>query len=205
MLIKGPRPVRRRNELIAGLTLEGESNVFAWVAWVLIAGIGALLLWMDKSVTRPKLQEHTVVLHRTPYELNAGRNNLFVLPVANGRFDLKASDAAWKAAKQEGKIKLLAAGDTLQVYADEENSSRIKNIGRFNYAFVKLVYRHGEGIISEQAYNRATSSSGQTGWWLLALALALVPYFFVQNPKLPAKWVMAAFVIAFIIWVILKA
>jgi hypothetical protein len=86
------------------------------------------------------------------------------------------------------------------VDAENEILLQKKNGGRR----VKITLLHGNGqpLISEEAYNSALGNNSRAGWWVIAMALSMVPYFFIANPRIHPGWVLTLLITGMIAWLL---
>jgi hypothetical protein len=70
-------------------------------------------------------------------------------------------------------------------------------------AEIVLISKNGTPIISADAYNKVLGVSSSVGWWILALAASMIPYFFISQPKISPVYTFLLVLAAIIVWFVL--
>jgi hypothetical protein len=205
-MLKPPphRHSRHRNVWMEGLSTAGLSTNFEKVAVGILFLVGLVLVLNSRKMKATDLVQHSFVLLNAPYQAGseARRQALIILPIAEGGKLLLVESFALKAANQPLLLSSLKKGDRIDVWVDAENEILLqkKNGGRR----VKITLLHGNGqpLISEEAYNSALGNNSRAGWWVIAMALSMVPYFFIANPRIHPGWVLTLLITGMIAWLL---
>jgi hypothetical protein len=141
-----------------------------------------------------------------PYQpgLEGNRQPFLILPVKEGKKLLIIESFALKAGGMESLLHAIQANDELTVWMDAKNDSMLRESGGGMRPVVALLQKGGTALISESAYNRELQRNSMIGWWVIAMALSMVPYFFIQSPRIQPAWVFLSVLAAMIFWLLLQ-
>lgn len=129
---------------------------------------------------------------------------MLILPVKEGKKLLIIETFALKAGGLETLKQSIGANDELTVWMDAKNDSLLRESGGGMRPIVTLLQKGSTELIGENAYNRELQSNSIIGWWVIALALSMVPYFFIRSPRIHPAWVFMAILAAMTVWLLVR-
>lgn len=204
------QPVHRhssaRNVWMEGLNFEGFSGNFGKIAVGILLLVGIVLVSSGKKVAKGNLRSAVVHALNKPYQpgLDGNKQPFLILPVKEGKKLLIIETFALKAGGMESLQQSIQANDELTVWMNAKNDSMLRESGGGMRPEVTLLEKGAIVLISEPAYNRELQRNSNIGWWVIALALSMVPYFFIQSPRVQPAWVFLGVLAAMIVWLVLQ-
>jgi hypothetical protein len=200
------RHSRNRNVWMEGLNFEGLSGNFGKIAVGILLLVGIILASSGKRIDKSDLRSAVVHAMNKPYQPGLANNKklYLILPVKEGKKILIIESFALKAGGMENLKTSIQANDELTVWMDQKNDSLLRESGGGMRPVVTLLQKGPEFLISEDAYNRELRSNSMIGWWVIAMALSMVPYFFIQSPRIPPAWVFLGVLTAMIVWLLVQ-
>jgi hypothetical protein len=189
-----------------GLNFEGFSGTFGKIAVGILILVGILLVSRGKRIDKGDLRSAVVHAMSKPYQpgLENNKQLYLILPVKEGKKTLIIESFALDAGGMENLKTTIEANDELTVWMDPKNDSLLREGGGGMRPKVTLLQKGPEFLISEDAYNRELVSNSMIGWWVIAMALSMVPYFFIQSPRIPPVWVFLGVLAAMIVWLLIQ-
>ncbi|MCU0394640.1 MAG: hypothetical protein MUF29_01925 [Chitinophagaceae bacterium] len=200
------RHSRVRNPWMEGLSLEGVSGNFGKIAVIFLLLVGLVLAASRRSIRQSDLRAHTVHALNKPYQ--PGRDGrvrtMLILPIQEGRKMLLIENFALKAGGLQTLQEAIKPGDELVVLVQPKSDSMLLDRDGGMRVPITLLYKGQQALISEAAYNTQLARNSTIGWWVIALALSMVPYFFIANPRIHPAWVFTGVLAAMVLWLILS-
>jgi hypothetical protein len=187
-----------------GLNISGLSSNFGKISVFILLAVGLLLVLSTHSVSKSSLKMATVKVLNNPYQpgYENKKQEMILVPIEQDKKILVIEDFALKAGGMDHLLKNIRKDDVLTIWLDDQNAALLQEKDGGNRVKVSMLSKGNESLVSEQQYNKALGNNGQMGWWVLALGLSMVPYFFISNPRINPGWVFMAILAAMIAWLI---
>lgn len=204
------QPFRRhtnsRSNMMEGLMLQGLNSTMGKVAVGMLLLLGSWLLVGKKQLDANKLTKVEATVKSKPYQPgmdSSVQKNLVLIPVEENSKLLVVENFALKAIGADSLIRSLQTGDKITVWLDDVNAGHFANRGGGGRVQISLLSKTNTYIIDDAGYNRALGNNGQMGWWVIALGLSMVPYYFISRPRIHPGWVFTIIVAAMLTWLVL--
>lgn len=204
------QPVHRhssaRNVWMEGLNFEGFSGNFGKIAVGILFLVGIILVGTGKKISKDNLRSAVIHASNKPYQpgLEGNKQPLLILPVKEGKKLLVIENFALKAGGLENLQQSIEPNDELTVWMDAKNDSLLRESDGGMRPAVTLLQKGNTELIAETAYNRELGRNSHIGWWVIVMALSMVPYFFIQSPRIQPAWVFLGLLAAMIVWLLLQ-
>ena len=203
------QPFRRhtnsRSNMMEGLILQGLTSTMGKVAVGMLLLLGAWLVIGKKQLDVNTLTKVQATVKSKPYQPgmdSSVQKNLVLIPVEENSKLLVAENFALKAVGADSIQRSLQPGDKIEVWLDEVNAGHFANRGGGGRVQISLLSKGNTNLIDEAGYNRELGNNGQMGWWVIALGLSMIPYYFISRPRIHPGWVFTIIVAAMLGWLI---
>jgi hypothetical protein len=191
--------------MMEGLVLQGMNSAFGKIAVGMLFLLGIYLVANKRLLVMEDLTRFTVHVLNNPYQpgLGTDKKELIIIPVAEGKKSLMVQYQALAAVSKEAIVENIRKGDTLEVWMNEKNAALFSSAGSGGMAEIVLIEKNGSSIISAEAYNKVLGMSSSVGWWILALAASMLPYFFIPKPRVSPVYTFLLVLAAIVTWFVL--
>lgn len=203
------QPFRRhtnsRSNMMEGLILHGLNSTMGKIAVGMLLLLGAWLVLAKKQLDANALMKVQATVKSKPYQPGMDsslQKNLVLIPVEEKSKLLVVEHFALKAIGADSIMSSLQPGDQITVWLDEVNAGHFANRSGGGRVQLSLLSKGNTAIIDEAGYNRAIGNNGQMGWWVIALGLSMIPYYFISRPRIHPGWVFTVIVAAMLAWLI---
>lgn len=185
-----------------GLVLQGMNSAFGKIAVVLLLLLGIYLVATKRKLDLGQLQKFSVHVLNNPYQPGMGehKKDMILIPVVEGKKLLIVQYQALAATSGKTIIEKIHTGDSIDVWMDNKNAELFQSRGNGGMSEIVLLSRSGTPIISEASYNKVLGTGGTVGWGLLLLSASMIPYFFINNPKISPLYTFLLVLAALIAW-----
>ncbi|MCU0403227.1 MAG: hypothetical protein MUE99_01675 [Chitinophagaceae bacterium] len=191
---------RRPGGMGDGLKLEGVSSKFGLIGLAVLMLVGFSMLWINRTAPESDFLPVTAELSSSPYRSSKMQNTVLI-PFTRAK--VMKLDAASLAAVDTNVLFSLKKGDILTVYMQKEEAENwLADVGKKDFYTAILLKKvdKEEWIVSYSDFRKKANRLSGQGWWLVMLAVLMLPYQLIRHPKVPiwvALMLFAACAIAF--------
>lgn len=203
------QPFRRhtnsRTNMMEGLILQGLNSTMGKIAVGMLLSLGAWLVLGKKSLDVRSLNLIQATVKSRPYKPGMDSSqpaNQVLIPVQENSKLLVVDNFALQSIGADSLINSLQPGDSISVWLDASNTERFNNTGGGRRVQISLLAKGPKSIISESGYNKTIGNNSQMGWWVMALGLSMIPYYFISRPRIHPGWTFTAVLAAMLAWLL---
>lgn len=196
------RHSRVRFSAIEGLSLSGMNSNFGKISVLLLLLLGAALLLGGKQLRSNEVLLRTTVASARPYNSGAKDQQLLLIPLQQKGLLAMPDEFALVTAGPQRLLTSVQPGDTLQLGLAAPDAAIFDGDANGPHLRFQTLQVNRQSIISLADYNRTLGGNSKIGWWVLALGLSMLPYFFISRPRVHPGWVFAGVLLAMLVWLL---
>jgi hypothetical protein len=175
---------------------------FGKISVLLLLLLGAALLLSGKRLRSHEVLLRTTVASARPYMSGAKERQLLLIPLEQKGLLAMPDEFALATAGPQRLLASVQPGDTLQLGLAAPDAAIFDGNANGLHLRFQTLQVNGQAIIALADYNRTLAGNSQMGWWVLALGLSMVPYFFISRPRVHPGWVFAGVLLAMLTWLL---
>lgn len=175
---------------------------FGKISVLLLLLLGAALLLSGKRLRSHEVLLRTTVASARPYSSAAKDRQLLLIPLQQKGLLAMPDEFALVTAGPQRLLAGIQPGDTLQLGLAAADAAIFDGAENGPHLRFQTLQVNRQSIISLADYNRTLGGNSQIGWWVLALGLSMLPYFFISRPRVHPGWVFAGVLLAMLVWLL---